>query len=158
MNAATETVRSLWVPLAELQLLVPNVAVAEVIDYRTPALIQAGPEWLLGVLRWREQDLPVVSMEQLLGLDPGPPTAGARIAVFNSAKPATSLPFFAAITAGIPRLFSVDEGTLGGSTRGERELADTVADCVRFDGQEVLIPDLEVVQTRVEEAWEIYEP
>ena len=50
MNAVVESVRSLWVPLDGINLLVPNVAIAEVINYQPLDLIQDGPEWLLGRL------------------------------------------------------------------------------------------------------------
>jgi len=153
MNAVVETVRSLWVPLAERTLLVPNVAIAEVINYQPLDLVKDGPEWLLGRLRWRDQELPVVSMEQLLGLNEPQNGRGARISVFNSVKPNTSLPFFATVTAGIPRLFNADADALGSSLRSERNLPATVADCVEIDGEEALIPDLEAVQALVEEAW-----
>ena len=153
MNAVVETLRSLWVPLAQRTLLVPNVAIAEVINYQPLDLVQGGPEWLLGRLRWRDQELPVVSMERLLGLNPPQSGRGARISVLNSVKPNTSLSFFAMVTAGIPRLFNADADALGASLRSERNFPATVADCVAIGAEEALIPDLEAVQTLVEEAW-----
>ena len=45
MNAVVESVRSLWVPLNGVNLLVPNVAIAEVINYQPLDLIQDGPEF-----------------------------------------------------------------------------------------------------------------
>ena len=38
----------------------PNVAVAEVVAYRAPDEVEGGPEWLLGKLSWRGQEVPVV--------------------------------------------------------------------------------------------------
>ena len=153
MNAVVENVRSLWVPLEESSLLVPNVAIAEVINYQPLDLVQDGPEWLLGRLRWRNQELPVVSMERLLGLNPPQSGHGARITVFNTVKPDTMLPFFAAVTAGIPRLLQADADSLGASLRADRNFPTTVADCVELDSAEALIPDLEAIQALVEEAW-----
>ncbi len=153
MNAVVETVRSLWVPLAELRLLVPNVAIAEVINYQPLDLVQDGPEWLLGRLRWRNQELPVVAMERLLGFDLCQPERGARISVFNSVRPNANLPFFATVTAGIPRLFNADADALGESLRSDREFAPTVADCVQIGSEEALIPDLGAVQAHIEDVW-----
>ena len=115
--------------------------------------MQNGPEWLLGRLRWRDQELPVVSMEQLLGLNSPQSGRGARISIFNSVKPNTSLPFFATVTAGIPRLFTADADALGASLLSERNYPATVADCVEIAGEEVLIPNLEAVQALVEQVW-----
>ena len=153
MNAVVETVRSLWVPLTRLKILVPNVAIAEVINYQPLDLVQDGPDWLLGRLRWRNQELPLVSMERLLGGDLPQAGLGARISVFNSVKPSTTLSFFATVTMGIPRLFNADADALGKSLRGDRDFPPTVADCVLIGSEEALIPDLEVVQALVEQAW-----
>jgi chemosensory pili system protein ChpC len=153
MNAVVETVRSLWVPLKGVKLLVPNVAIAEVINHQPIDVISDGPEWLLGALRWREQELPVVSLEGLLGVEAPQTRAGARISVFNTVKSQTDLPFFAALTAGIPSLFNADADTLGESLSSGKDLPDTVADCVKAGEDEALIPQLEAIQTLIEDAW-----
>jgi len=153
MNAVVESVRSLWVPLEEANLLVPNVAIAEVINYQPLDLIHDGPDWLLGCLRWREQELPVISVERLFGFNLPQGERGSRISVFNSVLPDSVLPFYAVVTADIPRLFSADEDALGGSMLGDRELPDAVADCVRIGNEEALVPDLESIQVLVGKAW-----
>ena len=153
MNAVVETVRSLWVPLTGLRLLVPNVAIAEVINYQSLDRVQDGPEWLLGVMRWRDQELPVVSMERLLGFESDEVSSGARITVFNSVLAGGNLPFFATLSAGIPRLVNADADMLGSSLLGGRDFEPLVADCVQLGGEEVLIPDLEAIQQLIEQAW-----
>ncbi len=153
MNAVVESVRGLLVPLTEFKLLVPNVAIAELINYQPLELVQAGPDWLIGRLRWREQEVPVVSMERLSGFDLPETGHGSRIAIFNSVKVQSLLPFYATVTAGIPRLFNADAEVLGDSLRSEKPPADTVADWVQLGGEEALIPNLETIQTLVEEVW-----
>lgn len=140
-------------PLEEVNLLVPNVAIAEVINYQPLDLIHDGPEWLLGCLRWREQELPVISVERLCGFNLPQGERGSRISVINSVLPGAELQFYAIVTAGIPRLFSADEDALGGSTLGDRDLPDTVADCVQIGNEEALVPDLEKIQALVSDAW-----
>lgn len=153
MNAVVESVRSLWVPLDGVNLLVPNVAVAEVINYQPLALIQEGPPWLLGSLRWRDHELPVVSMEALCGYGLPQSERGARISILNSVRPGASQPFYAMVTAGIPRLINADEDALGESLLAARSLPDTVADCIQIGNEEALIPDLEVIQAMIESSW-----
>jgi len=153
MNAVVESVRTLWVPLENVNLLVPNVAIAEVINYQPLDLIHDGPDWLLGCLRWREQELPVVSVERLCGFSLPQGARGSRISVINSTIPGSDLPFYAIVTADIPRLFSADEDALGDSMLAERELPDTVADRVKIGNEEALLPDLENIQTMVGKAW-----
>ena len=158
MNAIVESVRSLWVPLEGVNLLVPNVAIAEVINYQPLDLIQGGPDWLLGALRWRDQVLPVLSMESLCGFALPQGESGARISIMNSVKGGSGLPFYAMVTAGIPRLINADAEALGDSTLTARSLPDTVADCVQIGNEEALIPNLEIIQTLVESSWAKFRP
>ena len=153
MNAVVESVRSLWVPLEGVNLLLPNVAVAEVINYQPLDMIQSGPDWLLGSLRWREKLLPIISMEGLCGFSLPQGGRGARISILNSVQADSDMPFYAIVTAGIPRLFSADEEALGPSLMAANNLPDTVADCVQIGSEQALIPDMEVVQTVVSGVW-----
>ena len=153
MNAVVESVRSLWVPLESTHLLVPSVAIAEVINCQPLDLVEGGPDWLLGFLRWRDHHLPVITIEGLCGYNPTRAERGSRIAVLNSVSEASALPFFATVIAGIPRLFKADNDALGESMAAARTLPDTVADCVQIGSEEALIPNLGVIQTLVENAW-----
>ncbi len=153
MNAVVESVRSLWVPLDGVNLLVPNVAIAEVVNFQPLDLVKDGPEWLLGSLRWRNQDLPVVSMESICGFGVSRNARGARISILNSVRSDSTLSFYAMVTAGIPRLFSADNDALGESLLTTRSLPDSVADCIQIGSEEALIPDLEIIQALVETGW-----
>lgn len=153
MNAVVESVRSLWLPLQNMNLLVPNVAVAEVLDYRPLDVVEGGPDWLLGCLHWRDKKLPLISIERLCGYSLPQGERGSRISILNSVNAETDLPFYAMITASIPRLFNADADALGDSMAAARTLPDTVADCVQIGSEEALIPDLTVIQTLVEKAW-----
>ncbi|MCO6413644.1 MAG: chemotaxis protein CheW [Thiogranum sp.] len=153
MNAVVNAVRALWVPLHEINVLLPNVAIAEVINYQPLELLQDGPDWLLGKLRWRNHELPTVSMERICGYDLPQSECGARISIVNSVKPRPVLPFFAMVTAGIPRLFNADADALGDSTLASGSLPHTVDDCVRIGSEDALIPNLVAIQSMLEEAW-----
>ncbi len=153
MNAVVESVRSLWVPLDGVNLLVPNVAIAEVVNFQPLDLIENGPEWLLGSLRWRDQDLPVVSMETICGFGLRQNQQGARISILNSVRSDSTLSFFAMVTTGIPRLFAADDDALGESLVSTRNLPDSVADCIQIGSEEALIPDLEIIQALIETGW-----
>ena len=154
MNAVVESVRSLWLPLENTNLLVPNVAIAEVLNYRAPDPVQDGPDWLLGRLYWRDQDLPVISIERLCGYSLPQSERGSRIAIINSVSAESSLRFFAMVTAGIPRLFNADADDLGESIAAARTLPETVADCVQIGSEDALIPNIAVIQALVEKTWE----
>ncbi len=95
---------SLMVPLQGRPLLVPNLAVAEIVPFNAPVPVAGKPQWFLGNIMWRGVKVPVVSMVQLRGDDEDIPSE-ARIAVFNGVSGA--LPFYGVITHGIPRLVRV---------------------------------------------------
>lgn len=154
MNAVVESVRSLWVPLNGINLLIPNVAVAEVVEPEALHDFPGAPEWMSGTVRWRGSDIPVVSMESLCGCDACRNATKVRLCVINSLNAGSGLPFYAMTAAAIPRLVNVDADALGESLKGSsNDLPDTVADLVRMDGEEALIPNLPLIQEMVESAW-----
>ena len=57
----------LLVPLADRTLLLPNVAVAELIPYRAPQVTEGTPDWFLGQIAWRDLRLPLLSFEAASG-------------------------------------------------------------------------------------------
>lgn len=100
-----DVLSTLLLPLAERQLIVPDVAVAELIGYR-PGLPVASPApWDLGDIAWRGRHLPLVSFEAACG-QPVPRGEKVRIAVMHGVGP--QLPFFALLMQGIPRTFRAD--------------------------------------------------
>ncbi len=152
-DAAVETVRSLWVPLAGTNLLVPNVAIAEVIGHQPYETLAGGPDWLLGSLRWRDILVPVVSMERLLGFESPDAGRGARIAVVNSVKADSGLSFYAMPTAGIPRLFAADEDALGEAAQVDGARVEYIACGVQIGSERALVPNMELIEVLIAETW-----
>ena len=96
----------LLLPLSDRCLVVPNVAVAELIGYQacTPAPDQ--PAWLLGWIDWRSQRLPLLSFEAACGAQTQVGKR-ARIVVLNALGGAQRS-FFAMLVQGIPRSCKLD--------------------------------------------------
>ena len=67
MSEHTEQVRSLWIPLRQVNMLLPHTVVAEIGNYRVPDGREDTPEWILGDISWRGITIPVVSLETLCG-------------------------------------------------------------------------------------------
>ena len=153
MSAVIDKIRSLWIPLRGMNLLLPNVAVAEVVPYRDPAPTEAGPDWLLGALDWRDQRIPVVSYETLCGLAASETAERARIIILNSSYADARLPFFALVTSGIPRLFLADEDGLDDVLGSAEFASDHSLSAVRIGSEQADIPDLERLHREVERVW-----
>jgi chemosensory pili system protein ChpC len=107
-NAASATqLTGLILPLSDRNLLLPNVAVAELIDYQDCSAGSDAPEWYLGPISWRQRTLPLLSFEAACG---GRTLVGgrARIVVLNALGGRDEMKFIALLTQGIPRSCKVD--------------------------------------------------
>lgn len=148
-----EILSCVTIPVADRQLLLPNVSIAEVVDYARPDAEKGGPTWLHGYLNWRGLKLPVVSYEGANGGDttPIPESSRGRIAVLNTISDYHDrLPFLALVTQGIPRQAKVEESQLRVKQDAETGPADLMV--VQFEGELLTIPSLEYLEKLAAEA------
>ena len=146
-DGGQDKVRSLWVPLRKMNLLLPNAVVAEICSYHAPTPCEATPEWFLGMVQWRAQEIPVISLEAVCGLAVPTNPVFSRLMIVNSVNPDSQLKYFAIVTAGLPGLIQFGNDT-----------ADEVADyeydglkcIVRVGSEEAVIPDLPYLQNLLE--------
>lgn len=148
-----DTVRTLIIPLQGCNLLLPNVAVAEVVPYMQPHEIDDAPEWLLGTISWRGLNIPLISYDRMQGLDVRNGLVQARIAVINRIRPDSGLSFYAVVMAGIPQLKRVSGDTLqemsvegGAGDPGTVQVGDIAA----------VIPDLDALELAVAQVYHEY--
>jgi chemosensory pili system protein ChpC len=101
------TLTGLLLPLSDRHLLLPNVAVAELIDYQDCSADSDAPEWYLGPISWRQLSLPLLSFEAACA---GRTRVGgrARIVVLNALGGRNDLKFMALLIQGIPRSCKLD--------------------------------------------------
>ncbi|MFZ5698813.1 MAG: chemotaxis protein CheW [Pseudomonadota bacterium] len=136
-------VPSLMVPQQGRPLLVPNIAVAEIVPFSAPLPEVGKPQWFLGHIMWRGEKVPVISVVQLRGEEEDIPSE-ARIAVFNGLGGA--LRFYGVITHGIPRLVRVREQDIE-STDGMYTSVDDAF--VAVGGELAVIPNLIQIETMI---------
>jgi len=147
MSTYSDKVRSLWVPLRDANLLLPNVAVAEISSYRVPTPLPGMPEWCLGTVRWSGDEIPVISIEAVCGLSLQSNPVFSRLMIVNSVRQDSPVHHYAIVTAGLPGLIQFGPGT-----------ADQIASCendglkciVRIGNEEAIIPDLDYLQALLE--------
>jgi chemosensory pili system protein ChpC len=142
------TVRSLIIPLSGTVLLLPNTAVAEVADYKTPQEVADAPAWLLGMMLWRGRSLPLLAIEPLLGHSAGVGGVHARAVVCNTLNGNAVLPFVAILSQGIPRLQELKPDMVETVEPGEQDTA-VVAARMRLAGIEAVIPDLDALERQL---------
>jgi len=148
MPESSEVIASLYIPVSGKMLLLPNVSVAEIVDYQVP---QTDPEasepGYLGTIEWRGVPVPVISYELANGESTEFPDVGERIALINHISQndpeGSRTPFFAIVTQGIPRLVKIDESNIK-STESTTGNADVMQ--VEVNGDPMIIPNLEYLQ------------
>jgi len=144
---SANSLTGLLVPLSDRTLLVPNVAVAELIPYRAPQVSAGMPAWFLGQVAWRDLRLPLLSFE---AASDGQPQvgAGARVVVLNALGGRGHVKFIALLVQGIPRSMKVD----GNLQRASAELAPLELDAVQLGEAVVKIPDLIGLEQKLADA------
>jgi chemosensory pili system protein ChpC len=145
---AESRVRSLWVPLREMNLLLPNKAVAEIGSYRAPRAEPDMPEWLLGMVTWREREIPVISLESICGLAVPSNPVFSRLMIVNSVRPGSPVEYFGIVTAGLPGLIQFGSDTADNVEVYEGEGLYSV---VRVGSELAGIPDLDCLQAMLEQ-------
>ena len=143
-------IHCLMISLAEETLLLPNAAVAEVIGYIKPEPLESSPSWFMGRITWRERLVPLISIEAAMttGENNNAEARGVRIAILNTLKGNTDVPYIGIISQGIPRLNVIrDESisTIETLPAGRQ----SVAEIVNVDGKELIIPDIDDLENRI---------
>jgi len=136
-QSSVESLTGLLLPLADRTLLLPNVALAELVPYRAPQTAESMPPWLLGQFSWRELRLPLLSFEAASNgvASVGP---GCRVAVLNALGGRPQIKFIALLLQSIPHSVKVDSNL----ARADVELAPLELEAVSLDGNVLKIPDL----------------
>ena len=97
----------LLLPLADRYLLLPNVAIAELIDWQRGEPSTDLAPWHVRQIIWRDRELPLISFEVACG---SPLVIGerARIVILNTLSDDPRLKFIGLVVQGIPRSYRID--------------------------------------------------
>ena len=146
MNDNSQTLSCVMIPVGGRQLLLPNVSIAEVVDYASNDAGAGAPDWLAGHLEWRGLSLPVISYDAANGGNLSIPGDNrGRIVVLNSISDNNKkLRFMALITQGIPSQVRITEEHLK-QLNGENGPADLMQ--VDVDGEAAWIPNLDYLES-----------
>src|SRR5690554_2018723 len=146
MNENSQTLPCVMIPMTDRQLLLPNVSIAEVVDFNSTDPGANPPDWLVGYLDWRGQTLPVISYDAANGGALTVPGENrGRIIVLNTLGPDDNkAPVMALVTQGIPGQARLDESQVR-KLDGEPGPADLML--VDVDGEAAWIPNLEYLES-----------
>ena len=141
-----EQVSSLLITLKNNVLLLPNVAVAEIIGMSKIEKVEDKPDWLIGMINWRELNIPLISYEKLKDEEASEINSSSRIAIINGVQGNKLLPFYGVLCQGIPRLTRVFPHDL---SQDERSNNLTDAMSLRLQNEEVIIPAFERIEQAI---------
>ncbi|MDZ3994107.1 chemotaxis protein CheW [Pseudomonas sp. Teo4] len=136
----------LLLPLGDRTLVLPNVAVAELLGRRSLPCERSEPSWHLGWIDWRQQHLPLIGFEAACGGET-PCGERARIVVLNALGD-TGLRYLAVLLQDIPRSCKLDSQlNYVDVALGSLELA-----AVQVGEQVARVPDLGALERLVRDA------
>ena len=150
MNRPVQSdIRGVLIQVAGARLLLPNATIAEVLSFADPEAIANAPDWMLGRIRWRGWQLPLVAFSRLAGIAEEGGGLGSKVIVLKALGGDTKAPYFAVLTQGFPRLVTVSAAALVAEQGDAATLPEGVKARVTLNDEPALVPDLEHVERLV---------
>ena len=146
-----QIIRGVLIQVAGGRLLLPNATIAEVLSFANPDPLEDAPDWLLGRIRWRGWQLPLVSFSRFAGIADDPGGLGSKVIVLKALGGDAKRPFFALLTQGFPRLVTVTEAALL-ADGDDADLPQGVLSRVRLNEDDALVPDLAAIEEGLAQA------
>ena len=148
-GARSEEAYGQIVPLEGDALLLPNSAVIEVRGLENMRMRTEPPGWFLGFASWREHELPVISLEGLLGRTMPLRSRRTRLLVINSVGTGLDNGLLALVCQGYPHLTSLNRSALQPVALDARDRDEFVLSRVRVANTQAFIPDLDAIESKL---------
>jgi chemosensory pili system protein ChpC len=153
MNTTSQAdIRGVLIQVAGARLLLPNATIAEVLSFADPDPVPNAPDWLLGRIRWRGWQLPLIAFARLAGIADERGGLGSKVVVLKALGGDPKAPFFALLTQGFPRLVTVSQAALAAAAGEGEALPAGVQARVVLNEDAALLPDLEQVELLIGQA------
>ena len=147
-GAAENDIRGVLIQIAGGRLLLPNATIAEVLSYAEPDAVAGAPDWLLGRIRWRGWQLPLIAFGRLSGLANERGGLGSKVVVLRALGGNPRAPYFALLTQGFPRLVTVSRDTLM-VVDDHNALPNGVQARVLLNEDAAFLPDLGAIEEQI---------
>ena len=108
MAEVAENIKCVLLNINEDKLVLPNVAIAEIVPIRNIINVANKPDWMLGYLDWRGNSVPLVAFETLGGVRmPSLASGEVKAAVVYAVGGDKSFPFVSFLVQGAPQVVNV---------------------------------------------------
>ncbi len=143
-------VRSVLMPLQGMTLMLPNAAVSEVVAYdeNSEKVPGADNSWLLGTQIWRQQIIPLIAFERMLGKRFSGEGKRLMVAVCNTLNGNPKRPYLGIVLSDIPHLIRAHHSMIE-PVRESGESDKRILGRMRLNGEEVILPDLDAIEEMV---------
>jgi chemosensory pili system protein ChpC len=152
MSTPQNDIRGVLIQVVGGRLLLPNATIAEVLSYADPEPVENAPDWLLGRIRWRGWQVPLVAFARLSGIAIEQGGLGHKVIVLKALGGDPKLPYLALLTQGFPRLVTISPASVVTDTRSDEALPTAVQARVLLNDDAALVPDLAGVEAMIGEA------
>ncbi len=143
--------QALIVPLRSMNLVVPQVLVAEIIPFPHVSVVGELP-WFEGMFEWRERTIPLVSVDRFC--NPDEEGRGAmrsrRVAVLNGIEGIEGVAQYGIEISSIPHPVRLGQGEVRSVDDGKP--CEMVAAPVHAAGVRAVVPDFAALENRVAQA------
>jgi chemosensory pili system protein ChpC len=150
-STSVQDIRGVLIEVSGARLLLPNASISEVLSFAAPDPIEGAPAWLLGRIRWRGWQLPLLSFARLAALADEQGGLGSKVVVLKTFGGDPKLPHFALLTQGFPRLVTVSRAALANDPDAA-ELPAGVRMRVRLNEDAALVPDIAAIERSIQDA------
>jgi chemosensory pili system protein ChpC len=140
------------IALAGDTILLPNVAIAEVVARDAVQPMAQPRPWLAGQIDHGGRRLPVLRFERLNGGEGGADARRERVVVINTQGRHLPSAQFALITQTYPHLVTLSRAALQPLPLRASDRAELLLARVRVANQEALIPDLDRIEVEIARA------
>jgi len=151
MSAVPQQLYAVLVALQADTLLLPNLAVAEVVAPEGLRPLPGAPTWFAGLLNWQGRELPIARFELLNNGAAEPPSRRTRVAVINCVSTRLVTGRYGILAEGYPHLVTLNRAALKPAEGRPQDSGDLVMSRVRVASQEALIPNLERIEAEMAE-------
>jgi chemosensory pili system protein ChpC len=127
-------------------LLLPNLAIAEVVSAEGLRRPVGSAPWYAGTLAWQGSELPVARFELLNNGAAAPDHRRTRVVIVNALTARLQVSRYGLIAEGHPHLVTLNRAALRPAELRPQDSAELVLARVRVANQEAAIPNLEKIE------------
>lgn len=154
MAVDTKQIKCVILTLRRENVLVPNALVAEITSVKDIEEAHDSPRWLLGHMKWRGADVPLLSFEAAGGEDINKVNLNTQAVVLYAVGKGGDVsenPYLALVMSGVPHVSRFTKEQI----KSDNEALDDhpmIAQKVRINGASVSILDVDAMVAMVAEA------